>query len=67
VKTKHRPIRPNDRHPYELTAQGNVEAWFYTARRSVHLVLSETGRRGIVYRLRVRDMERIVKALKVKP
>jgi hypothetical protein len=53
---------------YRLPNYKNIEAWFYTNRGSIDLVVHQEGVpvKSIIYRFRLRDMREIVKALSRK-
>jgi hypothetical protein len=48
--------------PYRLPKNNSKEGWFYTNTGSVDLVVYD-GQKSIIFRLWVRDLKKIVKAL----
>jgi hypothetical protein len=52
---------------YALPNHEELEAWFYTNTGSIDLVIRKPNAQTLIYRLRVSDMEKIVKALRSKP
>jgi hypothetical protein len=61
-----KPIKPRNCSSYPLPRHGGTDAWFYTNRGSIDLIVSGAGK-TLAYRLRVRDMKEIVRALRSKP
>jgi hypothetical protein len=52
--------------PYDLPRHKQQEAWFYTNKGSIDLVVYDSGK-TVQYRFRLRDMEKIVRDLRRNP